>query len=94
MQRRRTFFAAFALAAAILTSASSFAQESRSTLSGTITDPAGLVVAGAQVTLTNTQTSVALETRTNEVGQYRFLFINPGTYRLTAQSPGFRSFGR
>ena len=33
-------------------------------------------------------------TKTNDAGQYRFLFLNPGAYRLTVQGAGFRSFVR
>src|ERR1700754_1402682 len=81
-------------AAAALFAASALAQESRATLSGTVTDPTGSVIPGTGVTLTNSQTGVAFESKTNDAGQYRFLFLNPGVYRLTVQGTGFRAFVR
>ncbi len=72
----------------------SLAQESRATLSGTAADPSGAVVAGVMVKLTNTATSVAFNTATNSAGQYRFLFVNPGVYKLTAEMAGFKNFER
>ena len=80
------------LAVAALFAAVAQSQESRATLSGTVTDPSGSVIPATVVSLTNSQTGVAFKTKTNEAGQYRFLFLNPGAYRLSVQSPGFRTF--
>src|SRR6266851_6880763 len=70
------------------------AQEARATLSGTITDPSGSSIIGAQVRITNLETGIVLSSQSNEVGQYRLLFINPGAYRLTVEMAGFRTFVR
>src|SRR5258707_1167116 len=70
------------------------AQEARATLSGTITDPSGSAVVGASVHITNTETGVTMSAPSNEVGQYRLLFVNPGTYRLSVEMSGFRTFVR
>ena len=70
------------------------AQDTRATLTGTITDPSGSAVAGVKLTLLNTSTAISSTTETNTIGQYRFLFLNPGTYRLTAEMAGFHSFVR
>ncbi|MBI4902953.1 MAG: carboxypeptidase regulatory-like domain-containing protein [Acidobacteria bacterium] len=69
-------------------------QETRATVSGTVLDQTGASVAGASLKLVNTETAVALATISNETGSYRFLFVNPGTYRLTAEHAGFRTFIR
>jgi len=69
-------------------------QETRATLSGTITDPTGSAVAAATVRMLNTQTGVEFKTDSSQVGQYRFLFLNPGTYRLTTEIQEFRTFTR
>lgn len=82
------------MGAAAIFAAAIHAQESRATLSGAVTDPSGSVIPAAEVSLQNSQTGVVFKTVTNEAGQYRFLFLNPGTYRLTVQSSGFRSFVR
>ena len=44
--------------------------------------------------LSNVETGVTMSAVTNEVGQYHLLFVNPGTYRFTAEMPGFRTFVR
>src|SRR5215471_4768903 len=79
---------------AFLTCASAFAQETRATLSGTITDPSGAAVAGARLQLLNVQTGVESRTESSQTGQYRFLYLNPGTYRLTFEMQGFRNLVR
>ena len=70
------------------------AQEARATLSGTVTDTSGSAIPGAQVRITNIETDVSFTADTNDSGQYRFLFINPGAYRLSAEKQGFRTLVR
>jgi hypothetical protein len=70
------------------------AQETRATISGTVLDQSGATVAGVTLKLTNTETQVTLTAVSNETGAYRLLFVNPGTYRLTAEMSGFRTFIR
>ena len=77
--------------AAALLAAPVFAQETRATLSGTITDPSGSAAAGAKVSLLNTASGGEFNVETNQSGLYRFLFLNPGTYRLRAETAGFRT---
>jgi hypothetical protein len=60
-------------------------------ISGTITDPSGAVVPGAQVVLTNKGTNAAVTQTTNSSGQYVFPNIAPGTYALTVKKDGFRN---
>ncbi|MCX7605360.1 MAG: carboxypeptidase regulatory-like domain-containing protein, partial [Bryobacteraceae bacterium] len=60
------------------------------TVVGTVTDPSGGVVAGASVTLLEPSTGVTRSTLTNDSGQYTFVTVPPGTYRLTVSAPGFR----
>ena len=86
------FLTCFTLLASVLGTA--FAQESRSTLSGTITDPSGSAIVHAQVQIANNETGLVQTTASNEVGQYRLLFVNPGTYRLTVEMTGFRTIAR
>ena len=59
------------------------AQTSRGTVSGTVTDPNNAVVAGATITLTNTQTTVARTTTTNNEGFYRFDAVDLGNYTVS-----------
>ncbi len=70
------------------------AQETRATLSGTISDATGAVVTDARIRLANRDTAVGFEAITNTDGQYRFLFLNPGKYRLSTEKAGFKGFVR
>jgi hypothetical protein len=71
-----------------------FAQSSDARISGRVFDPAGAIVAGAEVRLLNTRTGVAARTRSNESGLYAFPFVLPGQYRLEAEMPGFKKYER
>jgi hypothetical protein len=54
-------------------------QTSRGTVSGTVTDPTGAVIAGADVTLTSIATKLSRTTKTNTEGLYRFEAVDPGS---------------
>ena len=68
------------------------AQETRATLSGTVFDPSGATLVGAKLSLTNVATGVIVNSVSNSDGQYRFLFVDPGTYKLAAEVAGFESY--
>src|SRR5258708_20876047 len=78
------------LTAAFFLPSSMTGQETRAALSGTVTDPSSASVAGASLVLVNIQTSVETRTESSQAGQYRFLFVNPGTYPLTPEIAAFR----
>jgi len=65
-------------------------QRVKSTLTGTLTDPSGAAVAGAEVTLLNEGTNAALKFRTSADGGFAFPFLDPGSYRLEAVMEGFK----
>ena len=70
--------------------AMSAAAQTDATISGTVSDPSGAHVANATVTAENAATGVSTATQTNESGIYVFAALPPGTYRVSAQHPGFR----
>lgn len=61
-----------------------------SSISGTVTDPAGAVVPNTDITLTNTDTGEERKTRSSAEGEYSFPQVPPGSYTLSFESPGFR----
>ena len=61
------------------------------TLSGTVVDPSGSVIPGADVTLTNVQTHAAIVSRTNGAGVYAFPSLVPGFYDIKAAAKGFKT---
>ena len=67
------------------------AQTSRGTVSGSVTDPNGAVVAGAEVELKNSATNYVRTATTNDSGIYRFDAVDLGTYELTIKAKGFKT---
>lgn len=90
--RSRLIPRAAATALFLLTVPAAPAQELRGRVSGIVSDETGAVIPAANVTLTNVNTSVAVERQTNEVGQFAFDFILPGNYEVRVEAEGFRSF--
>ena len=57
---------------------------------GRVADPTGAVLADVQVTLTNQATSVTRQAQTNGDGDYTFVEVVPGTYRVEFEHAGFK----
>lgn len=68
------------------------AQTSRGTVTGTVLDSSGAVVARARVNLSGVDTGVRLSTESDEAGVYRLDAIDPGIYDLEVTHPGFKRF--
>src|SRR5215475_12620791 len=67
------------------------AQTSTSRISGTVTDGAGAVVAGAKVTTKNDATGVTQTQTTTEAGLYSFPSLPVGSYTITVEMTGFKT---
>jgi hypothetical protein len=59
-------------------------------LSGVVTDASDALIPGVTVQATNTITGFTLGAVTNDKGRYVFSTLPFGTYRVSAQSPGFQ----
>lgn len=68
---------------------SAFAQANAG-VTGTVTDSAGAVIPGANVTITNDGTSIALHIASSSAGTYETKGLNPGKYTITVEAPGFK----
>jgi Carboxypeptidase regulatory-like domain len=66
--------------------------QDNATITGTVGESTGAVVANATVDLTNNATGQVRETKSNSVGQYRVADVGIGTYTLTAVASGFEKF--
>src|SRR5437867_12393137 len=84
----RTAIALWLIACALTTLA--HAQFESAMLTGVVTDPAGAVVAKAEVKITNEATNTVAATTTDSEGRYTFSNLRPGSYRITISSPGFK----
>ncbi len=71
-----------------------WAQSDRGTITGTVTDPTGAVLAGVEVIATNVDTGVRQTVSTNSVGLYSVLNLQVGRYSLTFSKQGFRNLER
>ena len=87
--RQAMRFFLFAALFIALSGTGSFAQVLYGTLTGTVTDPTGAVIVGAQVTASEVQSGVSQTTATDSNGTYRFPALLPGTYKVTITAKGF-----
>src|SRR6266851_751044 len=66
------------------------AQGTNGRILGHVVDPSGAVLPGVKVTLVNEGTSVSRDSKTNESGDYDFVEVPVGTYRLEFDLTGFK----
>jgi hypothetical protein len=59
---------------------------------GSVTDPGGDAIVGANVVLANSESQTERTATTGGQGEYQFLFVPPGTYTLTVKAAGFRNY--
>src|SRR5271154_131704 len=58
-------------------------------ISGTISDPTGAIIAGAQVSLQNETGQLLATTRSDSQGKYQFADLHRGTFAVGVEVPGF-----
>mgnify|MGYP000974886317 CR=1 FL=1 len=68
-----------------------WAQTITGSIRGRVTDPAGLPVPNAEVTVTEINTNAISKTTTNDVGDYQVSFLKPGDYTVEVARAGFKS---
>lgn len=76
----------------LFTSSIVLAQSFTGRIVGTVTDPSGGVISGAVVELLEASTNRALETMTNEAGNFSLNELPRGEYQIKVTSPGFKLF--
>lgn len=77
------------LLSTLLLPSSLIGQTATASLRGSVMDKAGNVIAGANVTLTNTGTNETRTTVTNNSGSYSLTLLPPANYRLSIEAQGF-----
>jgi hypothetical protein len=80
----------FSFLAVVLMAAINLQASPVGSVSGTVKDSSGAVVAAVRLTLTSTATNAQFTTTTNPQGEFQFLQLAPSTYSLTAESAGFK----
>jgi hypothetical protein len=66
-----------------------WSQTGMTSLRGTVTDPSGALLAGAEVTLEESATGLHMTRSTDQSGAYEFPQIPPGRYTITTTKAGF-----
>jgi hypothetical protein len=89
-QKSTALFRACLCALALLSFGSVARAQFRAAIQGTVSDPAGAVVAEATVTLKDNGTGKTRQVTTSGEGFYRFSELAPGTYTLTVEKAGFK----
>ena len=90
MPSLRARLTAVCLAALLCSALDLFAQGTGGRILGRVADPSGAVLANAKVTLVNEATNVSRDATTNSSGDYDFVEVPVGTYRLEFDLKGFK----
>jgi len=64
--------------------------QTAATIVGEVTDPSEAAIPGATVRVINQSTGFTRQLTTNEAGQYRVTPLQPGTYSVEVEAPGFK----
>ena len=78
----------------LLTAVAAFAQSDRGTITGTIVDPGGAIIAGAAIEAKNVATGAVYAAASSGTGNYTIAQLPVGTYELTVTVAGFKKFVR
>ncbi len=88
-----TVLVILALVAAVMFSVQpAWSQTEAGTMSGTVTDPTGAVIPGANVTAKSVATGAERSTKSNSTGQYQIPGLQPGLYDVTVTTSNFSAF--
>ncbi|PYS33134.1 MAG: hypothetical protein DMG14_32455, partial [Acidobacteria bacterium] len=85
------FLMAVAVFVCVIRPTHTLAQTSNATLGGIISDATGALIPGVTITATNAQTGIVTTVVSNESGAYQFASLQTGTYKVSAELPGFRT---
>ncbi|HEY1576002.1 MAG TPA: carboxypeptidase-like regulatory domain-containing protein [Terracidiphilus sp.] len=69
-----------------------FGQETRSTLTGHVSDASGARIPDTAIRIINAQTGVVTNAKSNSAGDFNVPFLQPGTYRVDASHAGFKNY--
>src|SRR5579871_3965620 len=79
------------LLSALTVVSSALAQSTQGTITGTVVDPTGGVIANARIQVKNAATGVVYEGGSSASGNY-VIPVPGGTYQISVDAPGFKKF--
>src|SRR4029077_5029036 len=71
-----------------------FSQANFGRILGTVTDQTGAVIAGATVSVIDTERGLARTLTTDDAGEYNAPTLTPGTYTVRVEAKGFKALDR
>ena len=86
--------ASVSLFCAFFLSVAAFGQSDRGTVTGTVSDPAGAVVAGVNIEAKNVETGVPYQAASTDTGNFTIGQLPAGVYEISATVPGFKKYVR
>jgi hypothetical protein len=93
--RKRSFLMKsrrFALCLVLVAAALALHAQDTASITGTVTDPSGAAVVGAQVALASPERALNRTAPSNAAGEYLFGSLPIGSYNLTVAAPGFKAY--
>jgi Carboxypeptidase regulatory-like domain/TonB dependent receptor len=78
----------------LFTTGDVYAQTGQGTLTGSVTDTTGAIIAGVSVTIKNQSTGFVYNAVTTQEGIYRVPYLNVGIYEITFAAAGFKKVVR
>src|SRR5215469_15201810 len=91
MGRRRNVLTLWILASLLGMVSVLTGQVQNGQFTGIVTDPSGAAIANATVTATNQGTGLSVSATSNQGGAYTAKELPVGTYKLSAEAPGFKT---
>ena len=82
----------FSLVMCLLSASALWSQSYQGGLRGLVVDGGGAIIGTAKVSLTNQSSGITRSTLSNDTGEYVFNSLEPATYSLTVETPGFKKF--
>jgi Carboxypeptidase regulatory-like domain/TonB-dependent Receptor Plug Domain len=75
----------------VLSAGAALAQDTAS-ITGTVTDPSGAAIKGAQVTVSSPERAINRTTATNDSGEFLVAGLPPGSVNVTVAAQGFKKY--
>jgi len=86
---KRTLFCVLTLCVLLAGSVAAQSQITTGVIQGTVMDPSGAVVPGAEIEAKNLDSNVTRSAQTDSDGRFVFLQLQPGRYKVTIKKSGF-----
>src|SRR5215475_8865345 len=88
-KEHKSFYCVGVLLGFLLVACASVFAQFTGSIQGNVEDSSNAAVSGAKITLTNPATGVTSSTTSDSSGNYRFVSLAPGAYKLTVEATGF-----